>query len=199
MDEAASLGGGVTITALDDGFNPNNPAQPGEGAEHDGVSVPQEARNDYLFKIADAAGTTARMRIDGLTAGTYNVTVFEGRTTDASQFAKVWSGEEPAAENTGDFAKGSATVTVTVGAGEPLWYMHLEDGSGGVSGLIIRPAADTPALSIVNNGDGTATVTFEGRLQAAAAVNGPWADVEGAVSPQIIPVDQVMQFGRAVK
>ena len=199
MDEAASLGGGVTITALDDGFNPNNPAQPGEGAEHDGVSVPQEARNDYLFKIADAAGTTARMRIDGLAAGTYNVTVFEGRTTDTSQFAKIWTGEEPAAENTGDFAKGSATVTVTVGAGEPLWYMHLEDGSGGVSGLIIRPAADTPALSIVNNGDGTVTVTFEGKLQAAAAVNGPWADVEGAVSPQIIPVDQVMQFGRAVK
>jgi hypothetical protein len=51
----------------------------------------------------------------------------------------------------------------------------------------------------VNNGDGTATVTFEGKLQAAATVNGPWADVEGAVSPQIIPVDQVMQFGRAVE
>ena len=199
MDEAVDLGGGLTITALDDGFNPNNPAQPGEGAEYDGISVPQEARNDYLFKIADAAGTTARMRIDGLAAGTYNVTVFEGRTTDASQFAKIWSGEEPAAENTGDFAKGSATVSVTVGAGEPLWYMHLEDGSGGVSGLIIREAADTPALSIVNNGDGTATLTFEGKLQSAATVNGPWADVEGAVSPQIIPVDQVMQFGRAVK
>ena len=199
MDEAASLGDGVTITALDDGFNPNNPAQPGEGAEYDGVSVPQEARNDYFFKIADAAGTTARMRIDGLAAGTYNVTVFEGRTTDASQFAKIWTGEEPATENTGDFAKGSATVTVTVGAGESLWYMHLEDGSGGVSGIMIREASDTPALSIVNNGDGTATVTFEGKLQAAAAVNGPWADVEGAVSPQIIPVDQVMQFGRAVK
>jgi hypothetical protein len=199
MDEAVDLGGGVTITALDDGFNPNNTASPGAGAEHDGVSVPQEARNDYLFKIADAAGTTARMRIDGLAAGTYNVTVFEGRTTDASQFAKIWTGEEPAAENTGDFAKGSATVTVTVGAGESLWYMHLEDGSGGVSGMMIRQAADNPALSIVNNGDGTATVTFEGKLQAAAAVNGPWADVEGAVSPQIIPVDQVMQFGRAVK
>jgi len=198
MDEAVDLGGGVTITALDDGFNPNNPAQPGEGAEYDGVSVPQEARNDYLFKIADAAGTTARMRIDGLAAGTYNVTVFEGRTTDASQFAKIWTGEEPATENTGDFAKGSATVTVTVGAGESLWYMHLEDGSGGVSGMMIREAADTPALSIVNNGDGTATVTFEGKLQGASTVNGPWADVEGAVSPQIIPATEAMQYGRAV-
>ena len=199
MDEAVDLGGGVTITALDDGFNPNNPAQPGEGAEYDGVSVPQEARNDYFFKIADAAGTTARMRIDGLAAGTYNVTVFEGRTTDASQFAKIWTGEEPATENTGDFAKGSATVTVTVGAGESLWYMHLEDGSGGVSGMMIRQASDTPALSIVNNGDGSVTVTFEGTLQAANSVNGPWADVEGAVSPQIIPASEAMQFGRAVK
>ena len=64
-------------------------------------------------------------------------------------------------------------------------------------GVADEPA--TPALSIVNNGDGTATVTFEGKLQVAASVNGPWADVEGAVSPQIIPVDQAMQFGRAVK
>ncbi|MBL58169.1 MAG: hypothetical protein CMO75_00720 [Verrucomicrobiales bacterium] len=198
QDEAASLGDGVTITALDDGFNPNNPAQPGEGAEYDGVSVPQEARNDYLFKIADAAGTTARMRIDGLPAGTYNVTVFEGRQTDASQFAKIWTGEEPAEQNTGDFAKGSATVQVVVEVGQPLWYMHLEDGSGGVSGMIIRPAADTPALSIVNNGDGTVTLTFDGKLQAAPTVNGPWQDVDAA-SPLTIPVDEVMQFGRAVK
>jgi hypothetical protein len=68
--------------------------------------------------------------------------------------------------------------------------MVTADGGGEVT---------APTISIVNNGDGTATVTFEGKLQAAAAVNGPWADVEGAVSPQIIPVDQVMQFGRAVK
>jgi len=57
---------------------------------------------------------------------------------------------------------------------------------------------DAPALSIVNNGDGSVTVTFEGKLQGAASVNGPWADVEGAVSPQIIPADEAMQFGRAV-
>jgi len=199
-DVAVDLGGGVTITALDDGFNPNNPAQPGEGAEYDGVSVPQEARNDYLFKIADAAGTTARMRIDGLAAGTYNVTVFEGRTTDASQFAKIWTGEEPATENTGDFAKGSATVEVTVGAGEPLWYMHLEDGSGGISGMIIRQTSKgsaAPTISLVRNADGTLTVTFEGKLQAAPTVNGPWQDVD-ADSPLTLTPDQAQTFARAV-
>jgi hypothetical protein len=55
-----------------------------------------------------------------------------------------------------------------------------------------------PTISIVNNGDGTVTVTFEGELQAAPTVNGPWQNV-GAPSPLTLPVDQVMQFGRAVK
>jgi len=57
------------------------------------------------------------------------------------------------------------------------------------------PAA--PALSIVNNGDGTLTVTFEGRLEAAASVNGPWQDT-GLTSPATIDADQAQQYGRAV-
>jgi len=54
-----------------------------------------------------------------------------------------------------------------------------------------------PALSIVNNGDGTVTVTFEGRLEAAASVNGPWQDT-GATSPLTTPADAAMQYARAV-
>ena len=57
-------------------------------------------------------------------------------------------------------------------------------------------AQPAPTLSVVNNGDGT--VTFEGRLQAAPTVNGPWQDVDGA-SPLTIPADQVQQYGRAVR
>jgi hypothetical protein len=56
---------------------------------------------------------------------------------------------------------------------------------------------DTPALSIVNNGDGTVTVTFEGKLQSAPTVNGPWEDVD-APSPLTLPADQAQQYGRAV-
>jgi hypothetical protein len=56
---------------------------------------------------------------------------------------------------------------------------------------------DTPALSIVNNGDGTVTVTLEGTLQSADSVNGPWSDVEGATSPLTLPAEQAAQFGRA--
>ena len=123
-----------------------------------------------------------------------------GRQTDASQFAKIWTGEEPATENTGDFAKGSATVEVTVGAGEPLWYMHLEDGSGGISGMIIRQTSKgsaAPTISLVRNADGTLTVTFEGKLQATPTVNGPWQDVD-ADSPLTLTPDQAQTFARAV-
>ena len=199
QDQSFDLGAGVSITALDDGFNPNNPAQPGEGATYDGISVPLEARNDYLFKIADAAGTSARMRIDGLPAGEYHVTVFEGRTTDVSQFAKIWSGDdEPATQNTGDFAKGSASVRVSVAEGQSLWYKHLEDGSGGVSGMIINAAPEIVNISVVRNADGTVTVTFDGTLQTAPTVNGPWSDVDGN-SPLTIPSSDAAAFGRAKK
>ena len=56
---------------------------------------------------------------------------------------------------------------------------------------------DAPALSVVNNGDGTIPVTFEGTLQAAQTVNGPWEDVD-APSPLTLPADQAQQYGRAV-
>ena len=61
-------------------------------------------------------------------------------------------------------------------------------GSGG---------GDGPALSVVNNGDGTVTITFEGTLQSAPTVNGPWENVD-APSPLTIPSDQAQQYGRAV-
>lgn len=173
QDEAQDVGGGVTLTALDDGFNPNNTAAPGTAATFDGIEVPAEVRDDYLFKINDTAGTEARIRIDGLPAGVYSVTLFEGRTTDANQVAKLWVGEEPAAENTGSFANGSVTLEVTVVDGEPLWYKHLEDNSGGISGMIIRGLGDTAPPTFTtytydfSESDGGFTVTNE-------AHDNPW-------------------------
>ena len=108
QDEALPVGSGVTLTALEDGFNPNNPAGPGADGSIAGITVPQNVLDDYLFKIADTAGTSAVIQIDGLTAGDWDITVFEGRTTDSGQFGKIWVGEEPAEQNTGDFAAGKS-------------------------------------------------------------------------------------------
>jgi len=151
-------GGGdddVTITAIDDGFNPNNPAPPNQSFVYDGITVPQEAVNDYLFKIADQAGTTARMRIDNLDAGLYNVTLFEGRTSDSNQVAKLWVGDDagsgqPAAANTTSFAGGSTMLTLDISAGDVLWYQHLEDGSGGISGMLVNPVPEPSTLVLAS-------------------------------------------------
>ncbi|MDA7682299.1 PA14 domain-containing protein [bacterium] len=197
QDEPVDLGGGVTLTALDDGYTANNPAPPNEGAEYAGIMVPQEARNDYLFKNTDTAGTEARMQITGLPAGTYDVTVFEGRTTDASQFAKIWAGDgnEPDAENTGTFAGDHATVTVTVGEGETLWYKHLEDNSGGISGMIIQAAGGSAGgISAVTLQDGNITIEYTGTLKSSATVNGEFSAVDGASSPYSVAADQDQAF-----
>jgi hypothetical protein len=150
-DKSGSGDADVTLMSVDDNFNPNNPDPPRTAATYDGILVPQEARDDYLFKQNDAAGTTARLRIDNLNPGPYNVTVFEGRTTDPSQMAKIWVGDtngsnEPAGENTGNFGGGSATVQVDVAGGQTLWYMHLEDNTGGLSGIIINPVPEPNSL-----------------------------------------------------
>jgi len=41
-------------------------------------------------------------------------------------------------------------------------------------------------------------VTFDGKLQAAPTVNGPWQDVDSD-SPYTLNPDQDQVFGRAVK
>ena len=85
--------------------------------------------------------------------------------------------------------------------------LGLRDGTGGevfVSNLVFTGTlqagipVEPPTISVVNNGDGTVMVTFEGTLQAAASVNGPWQDVD-APSPLTIPADQAAQFARAVR
>jgi hypothetical protein len=58
---------------------------------------------------------------------------------------------------------------------------------------------EPPSLSIVNNGNGTITVTFDGKLQAATSVNGPWADVAGATSPLTISAGEAQQYARAMR
>ena len=81
-----------------------------------------------------------------------------------------------------------------------LWNLALsqEEIQGVMNNGVAPVGGDAPALSIVNNGDGTVTLTFEGRLEAAPTVNGPWQDT-GATSPLTTPADAAMQYARAVK
>ena len=67
-----------------------------------------------------------------------------------------------------------------------------------LSGGTIPLEEEAPAISISRNADGTVTVTFDGTLQSAPTVNGPWTDVPGE-SPINLSPEQAQQFGRAVR
>jgi len=100
--------------------------------------------------------------------------VNDGDTEDGQNGQKGWSGWGPYSAVYGKTASATGLVNLV---GE-------------------APGGDGPALSIVNNGDGTVTVTFEGTLQSADSVNGPWSDVD-AESPLTLPASEAAQFGRA--
>ncbi|MDA7633672.1 hypothetical protein N8766_06165, partial [bacterium] len=164
----------VTMTILDNvalseslGLSPplgqihNNPTKELYEAVYDGVIVPAVVKDDYNYRNPDTGGTELFMRFTGLNPGQYNVTVFEGRTTDASRTGKVWVDDDPsgvngpAEENTGNFGGlidgviavdgQPRTVTVDVGAGQYLFFAEMEDNSGGISGLIIRGTGGSSA------------------------------------------------------
>ena len=173
-DVSVTPNNNVTLTMLDNrtlaeklsseappymlGQTGNNPTKEGRDVMYDGVRVPGIVKDDYLYRNPDTAGSETLMRIANLDPGTYNVTVFEGRTTDGSRTGKVWVDDikglkEPATENTGNYAgKNDAgevlldgqprTVTVKVNAGEYLWFAEMEDNSGGISGMVIRSVMD---------------------------------------------------------
>ncbi len=217
---------GVTMTIMDNaalteasGAGPalgqiaNNPTKENYEILYDGVAVPGIVKDDYNYRNPDTAGSELLMRFAGLKPGKYNVTVFEGRTTDGDgRFGKVWvdditGAKEPAAQNTGSYAgtgpgtNGAVaapagqprTVTVTLGANQYLWFAEMEDNSGGISGMIIRgiaadggggPVTGSGKLSVTASG-GKVNITWggSGTLQQATSISGPWTDIAGAANP----------------
>ena len=144
----------VTLTAVDAEFASNDIQPPGVASEYDGIAVPVEANGDYVYRDPDTAGTSAQLRIDNLDSGYYDVTVFEGRTNDRNgQFAEFWVGdgsEKLTSDRavTTNFAAGHSTVEVFIGVGGTLWFKHLEDGAGGVSGMMINPRSPRGRLPL---------------------------------------------------
>ena len=159
------------------GQTANNPTKEGLQAVYDGVVVPAVVKDDYLYRAPDTAGTEVLMRFANLNPGIYNVTVFEGRTSDGNgRYGKVWVDDidgkkEPAEQNTGNYsgvnASGVAvplgqprTLTVTLKAGEFLWFAEMEDNSGGISGVIIRSVAAAPPPVDISTSKGLFKLDF---------------------------------------
>lgn len=72
--------------------------------------------------------------------------------------------------------------------------------NGGYAAYRVGVAPDKtakPKLSVVHNANGTVTVTFEGTLEVANKVEGPYTALPGVASPLTVPADQAAQFARA--
>jgi hypothetical protein len=70
-----------------------------------------------------------------------------------------------------------------------------------INAIQLVPSTEAPQArftSVVNNGDGTVTVTWEGEgvLEVAQSVVGPWQTVDGSTSPHTFDVEELMVFGR---
>ena len=142
-------------------------------------------RDVHVVLVNDTAAGETRLYVDGDHVG-----VLDGNFELAGE-AKVMAARIEA-------------ITDPMGDGSVMhkWAVYNSALSGAeIADLAVAVGVgggDAPALSIVNNGDGTVTVTFEGRLEAAASVNGPWQD-SGLTSPATIDADQAQQYGRAVR
>lgn len=197
----------------------NNPTKELYDAVYDGVLVPAVVKDDYNYRDPDTGGTELLMRFSGLNSGSYNVTVFEGRTTDNNgRFGKVWVdgavvSNAPAEQNTGNYSgvveiDGAPivapdgqprTVTVDLAEGQHIWFAEMEDNSGGISGLIIRgvakdPVTDGGSISSISLTDKNVVIEFDGTLMSAESIEGPFNAVDGATSPHSVTPDQASQF-----
>ena len=110
------------------------------------------------------------------------------------------SGEYSISVNGAEFETYPSVSSADNGSGGNVQGFRLQ-GDGDATVFYLDGAADSgeikPTISLVYNGDGTATLIFDGKLQSAPTVNGPWSDVNES-SPVTLQLDQPAMFGRAV-
>ncbi|MDA7676551.1 PA14 domain-containing protein [bacterium] len=210
--------GPADITTPGDAIVPSSDNHP--DGEHAGLAFDNNARTKYLNR--DGANgqpsgltiTTGGGVVTGMSLTSANdapdrdpsTFILSGSNDGGATFAEIASGDVPAFshryervnvsfDNSVAYTTYEVTFPTAGGSTCCMQIAEIEllgtaDGGGG--------GGDAPTLSIVNNGDGTVTVTFEGKLQAAPTVNGPWQD-SGLTSPATINSDQAQQYGRAVR
>ena len=133
----------------------------------------QEPQTGKVSVAFDGGNAVTLLALDASTPTAYNETVSLNLNNPAGAQTAVISWEKQGYNN---------------------WWWAIDN----IKVAIEERPEPPPTISIMNNGDGTITVTFEGKLQTASTVNGPWHDVD-AVSPSTLNTDETILFGRAVR
>jgi hypothetical protein len=207
----------VDISATGDTVVPTSDNHP--AGEHAGLAFDNDSSTKYLnfdgandspsgLTITTGGGVVTSLGLTSANDGPERdpaTFVLSGSNDGGVTFTEIASGDVPAFGDrferqevsfANDVAYTTYELIFPTTAGASTCCMQIAEiellGTAGGGG-----GADAPALSVVNNGDGTVTITFEGTLQAGPTVNGPWENVD-APSPLTIPADQAQQYGRAV-
>ena len=157
----------------------------------DGVLADLQANTDKLTDVFKYHIINSHVAADNLEEGAHTTVLGKEITV---------TNEEGGASYGTWYSK--STDTIMINDAKVLDEIYSFAASVVIIDKVLIPPTDKPTpptISVMNNGDGTVTVTFEGKLQTATSVIGPWADVEGATSPLTIPADQAQQYGRSVK
>jgi len=211
------MGLAVDISAPGDAVVPSSDNHP--GGEHAGLAIDNNSSTKYLnFDKLDTGLTitTGGGVVTGLGLTSANdaperdpasfvlsgsndggATFTEIATGDIAAFGARFERQEVSFDNSTAYTT-YRVVFPTVANADAANSMQIAEIELLGQAAEVQPEPEAPALSVVNNGDGTVTVTFEGKLEAAASVNGPWQD-SGLTSPATIPADQAQQYGRAVR
>jgi hypothetical protein len=181
-----------------------------------GVYVARFFRNDGYGQLANAAAfmvvhppgvATGKLNYDPGEAITVNFSNGSGNPGD-------WISLMPRGETSSidwAYVGGSRTPGDGLANGTLMFADGLPDGDYRVlflskdgyrllakADFTVAGQVEPPALGFANNGDGTITLSFEGRLQTAPTINGPWQGMD-ASSPVTLPTDQPQVFTRSVR
>lgn len=131
--------------------------------------------------------------------GTYGAFIAATISPDLAPFIQARVDDNPSESKRVEFhrlpqADNRATVRFRFAhAGTDSWYWGIDDF--GLYALVDGPVGP-PMVAIRRAAAGSVDVTFEGILQAADAVAGPWSDVSGATSPWSVPSAGAGKFYR---
>ena len=169
-----------------------------------GNTLPDASGNDYhgqLKNMTDANWSTGPnasfTKVGAKGQAAPGVFEIEGSKIDSVEYLADGRTVEIVAYNVGSTAKVTINGVRDTGDNEIAANTSFEIKVNTGDIVFEKEEPEIPSLSIVNNGNGTVTVTFDGKLQAAPTVNGPWQNVDAA-SPLTISADEATQFGRAV-
>ena len=128
------------------GMTGNNPTHENLDVVYDGIDVPYVVKDDYLYRVPDAAGTEMFFKIANLNPGRYSVTtIFEGRTTDQNQEARLWVGDDNRTMNLlaliREAIQGSAPTAPTQRASSSLRWISVKATTCGLPTWRTTPGA----------------------------------------------------------